>query len=227
MTKVVELDGCCRKVTGTTKVSLEGGKSYYLLGYMKEGSGKDYFTVGMTVDGTEYWPIQGSEYDSESTLGYVDPSVPAPICENGGSQYTEAMIAKMDTAQHKFGECADDIAGISGTLGTLSTASWIVTKIVEATDDIVEKVDGVMDSLKKAKIEDILGKIPKVGMFIKMGINVMDKVIDALEPLFDLLAKYMQRINSAISITSNVFKVMRVVATPTAWYLSGSHEART
>lgn len=223
MTKVVELDGCCRKVTGTTNVSLEGGKSYYLLGYMKEGSGNDYFQVGFTVNGLEYFPIQESEYETENTLGYVDPSVPAPVCENTGSQYTEALLAKMDTAQHKFGECADDIAGIASNLGTLNNASTVIKYITEAMSDIVDKIDGVFDSMNTAKVSDILGKIPKIGMFIKMGIKAMNNVMDGLNPLFDLIEKWAERIDTAFDWTSTYFTAMRIVATPTSFYLTSSH----
>jgi hypothetical protein len=45
--KVVELTGCCRKVSGTTALTWSGGKSYYIMGLVKEGRGGEYLRVGM------------------------------------------------------------------------------------------------------------------------------------------------------------------------------------
>merc|ERR1711988_1085354 len=54
---VVELDGCCRKVQGTTKLRWNQGQAYYIQAIVKEGGGGEYLDVGMTVGGREYYPI--------------------------------------------------------------------------------------------------------------------------------------------------------------------------
>lgn len=145
-----------------------------------------------------------------------------------GSEYTENMLTKMDTAQRDFALCNNDIAGIAGTLTNLKRVSMVVEKSSEALDTIMEKIDGVMDKIIKPPpvglgIADILGKIPKVGIFVKMGMKAAGKVIDGLEPLADLIAKWGDRIDDAVKVTSTVFTAARVVSAPTALYLSGSH----
>ena len=42
--KVVELNGCCREVSGTVKVTMKKGSSYYIMGHGKEGGGGEYKT---------------------------------------------------------------------------------------------------------------------------------------------------------------------------------------
>lgn len=223
MTKVVELDGCCRKVTGTTKVTLEAGMSYYLLGYMKEGGGRDYFQIGFTVNGEEYFPLQG-EYTLGATLGYEESTIP-PICETTGSHYTELMLVEMNNAAREFGACAADIHRIADTLDDLNLATTIIKALMEDSDKIMEKIDGVFDSIAKAQIGNILGKIPKIGMFIKIGIKAADKVVEALQPLFELIKNWAGVIDNAVWLASKTFTGLKWVATPTSVYLSGSHSA--
>ena len=55
--KVVELNGCCRKVDGRRSVQWIQARTYYLRAYVKEGGGGEYLYVGMKVNGKEYFPI--------------------------------------------------------------------------------------------------------------------------------------------------------------------------
>merc|ERR1711871_1196749 len=55
--KVVELNGCCRKVQGKTKIKMNKGNVYYIRAMVKEGGGGEYLQVGATVGKKEYFPI--------------------------------------------------------------------------------------------------------------------------------------------------------------------------
>merc|ERR1712072_1609455 len=62
--KVVELNGCCRKVNGNIKLSWVKGKAYYIKGLVKEGGGGEYLDIGMKVGNGEYYPIPISMFAS-------------------------------------------------------------------------------------------------------------------------------------------------------------------
>ena len=51
LTKVVELDGCCREVAGTKTMKLSKAKLYYIMGRVKEGGGGEYLDVGLQKTG--------------------------------------------------------------------------------------------------------------------------------------------------------------------------------
>jgi hypothetical protein len=55
--KMVNLNGCCRRVWGQTTVTWQKGQKYYLKAIYKEGGGGDYLQVGMKHAGKEYFPI--------------------------------------------------------------------------------------------------------------------------------------------------------------------------
>ena len=63
---VVELNGCCREVAGTVKVQWTAGKSYYIMGRVKEGGGGEYLRVGMQLPtkNTKFMPIPISMFDT-------------------------------------------------------------------------------------------------------------------------------------------------------------------
>lgn len=154
---------------------------------------------------------------------------PADDCIPGNSEFTEKMLARMDNAQEKFGDCAADISEISSSIGKLKKASTRVEQATEALDKIMEKVNTVSDKIllpypKGLGVADLLGKIPKVGIFVKMGAKAATAVIDVLEPLADNIADGYKRVDKAVKVTSTVFKGLKNTATPTSLYLTGSHK---
>lgn len=221
MVKVVELVGCCQKITGIVNVNLVEGESYYLQAYMKEAYGHDYFKIGMTEvsTGIEYFPI------ADTALGFVDPT-----CTTTGSEFTEKMLVKMDAAKDKFGDCADDIASVASTLGHLGRISQGVDLAADTMAKIMDKVNDLSDRLLRpihqggVGIVDIAGKIPKVGIFIKMGFKVVEEVIDGLDPLAQSIAGTTERIDKAVKLMGKGFTGVRAVSTPTWAYLAGSHK---
>ena len=68
LTKVVELNGCCREVSGTVKVTMKKGSSYYIMGRVKEGGGGEYLDVGMQMDPGRYMPLPVSMFDTTKKL---------------------------------------------------------------------------------------------------------------------------------------------------------------
>jgi len=171
------------------------------------------------------WVIRGCQNGEAAPSSCPDPDV-APC--SVGSEYTESMLDKMDTAQRDFEKCNADIFEIAGTLTTFRRISLVVHKSTEAMDLIMEKIDAVMDKIIKPPpvgmgIGDILGKIPKIGIFVKMGMKAAGKVVDGLEPLADLIAKWGKRIDDAVYVVDKTFLAAKVVSAPTALYLSGSH----
>jgi hypothetical protein len=57
LTKVVELNGCCRKVQGKVKLQWVAGQAYYIRAYVKEGGGGEYGQIGMRMGNQEWFPI--------------------------------------------------------------------------------------------------------------------------------------------------------------------------
>ena len=68
LTKVVELDGCCRTVVGSLKVTLKKGSSYYIMGRVKEGGGGEYLDVGMQKFTGKVMPIPMSMFDTSKSV---------------------------------------------------------------------------------------------------------------------------------------------------------------
>ena len=67
LTKVVELQGCCRQVAGTTRVQWTAGLRYFMMALVKEHGGGEYLYVGFQRDGggKKYMPIPISMFSHE------------------------------------------------------------------------------------------------------------------------------------------------------------------
>jgi len=55
--------------------------------------------------------------------------------------------------------------------------------------------------------------------------HFLDKVVEALQPLFELFKNWAGVIDNAVWLASKTFTGLNWVATPTSVYLSGSHSA--
>lgn len=147
---------------------------------------------------------------------------------DGGSVYTENLLAKMDKAQEDFSDCDRDIRDISSTLGKLTYVSWAVKKATESMDSVTEKINGVIEKVVKPPpkglgIADMLGKVPKVGIFIKMGMKTAEKAMSSIEPLTEQISNIAKRVDDAVDIMDNIFTGLKVVSIPTTLYLKGTH----
>eukprot|EP01047_Picozoa_sp_COSAG01_P070816 COSAG01_NODE_10834_length_2071_cov_16.713489_1_plen_637_part_10 len=95
LVRVVTLDSCCRKVTGTTPLRWTAGESYYIKALLKAGGGSNYVKVGMTVrtdrdsagdaSGKEYSPIPISLFDCVVPVQQTMPQPPTPTCDFDGA----------------------------------------------------------------------------------------------------------------------------------------------
>jgi len=163
-----------------------------------------------------------------SRCALVKPA-PLPSCTPGKSEFTAKTLVKMDNAQEKFGECHDDIASISSTFKNLKRVTVVVVAATDNMSKIMKSVNKVSDKIIKPYpvglgIADTLGKIPKVGIFIKMGLKTAGTVIDALDPLAATIAEHSKRVQRAVNVTAKIFKGMKRVSQPTNLYLKGSHK---
>eukprot|EP01049_Picozoa_sp_SAG25_P006404 SAG25_NODE_480_length_7508_cov_8.128627_3_plen_1083_part_01 len=106
LVKVVELNGCCRKVNGNRKLKWTAGQLYYIRALVKEGGGGEYLYVGMRVGNTEYYPIPVSMFRNvrgnvckcsggSGAYGYACPKNGKSLCAScpAGTNMNKAKTA--------------------------------------------------------------------------------------------------------------------------------------
>jgi hypothetical protein len=106
LTKVVELNGCCRKVQGKVKLQWVAGQAYYIRAYVKEGGGGEYGQIGMRMGNQEWFPIPitafvklGSQTAAKGPSIGVQLKCGAAVCEYqykgiGGTNVRDLTRAK-------------------------------------------------------------------------------------------------------------------------------------
>ena len=96
LTKVVELDGCCKTVKGSVAYKMTAGKSYYIMGLVKEGGGGEHLRVGLEM-------VQGPAAAPSFTLKYKPMKI-------------DSMFDKTKTNLKCGGyACRYDFTGFGGT----------------------------------------------------------------------------------------------------------------
>jgi len=157
------------------------------------------------------------------------PTTPSPYgpCT---PTYTDLVLGKLTPASDEFAKCNSDVQTIATTLVAVAALSAEVTLTVNQTQETVEKINEINDNVHSSGIVNMLGKIPKIGIFIKLGMKAADKMIEKLEEILVFLERHMTRINKVVQGAKKVFVNMAKVTTPTSAFLSGAnvtlHESR-
>jgi len=159
------------------------------------------------------------------------PRTDDPDCDSPtGSKSTELMLSKLKPAAQNFQSCHDDVDRIGGQLTELKDTVGDVREIATQMHSATKKINSILDKIVKKPpqgtgIADLLGKIPKVGIFIKMGLKTANKVVDPVEELAALFDKSTKKIESAIKVTEKVFVKTGKVTGPVAMLLTNGHAA--
>merc|ERR1719440_423533 len=106
LVKVVELNGCCRTVTGKKKLKWKAGNAYYIRALVKEGGGGEYLRVGARVGKQQWMPIPVAAFVSvrgnvckcsggSGAYGYACPKNGASLCAScsAGTKMNKAKTA--------------------------------------------------------------------------------------------------------------------------------------
>jgi hypothetical protein len=131
LVKVVELNGCCRTVTGKRKMKWKAGNAYYIRALVKEGGGGEYLRVGARVGKQQWMPIPVAAFVSvrgnvckcsggSGAYGYACPKNGASVCAScpAGTAMNKAKTAcAKATSGLRCGAvvCEYDWTGIGGT----------------------------------------------------------------------------------------------------------------
>jgi hypothetical protein len=138
------------------------------------------------------------------------------------------MLAKLGSAAPKFAQCylsirrlSDDLAEISDTAGDVRSVSKRINTAINKLDDIVEMV--LANPPKGYGVADLLGKVPKIGIFIKMGLNNAQMMLGKIEEISAIVHKNAKRIDDAISVVDGFFKTTGRITGTTSRFLMKSH----
>jgi len=150
MVRVAEQD-CCSRINHEVGVELTAGERYFIRGYMKEGRGRDYFSIGVTnPDGSETFPLQPQD------LGFRDSGDRVLRCGSprGCVSFYENIegndVADLFNAA-KFPGSPDSVVELQGALTTprnradnygVRMEAWFSPGLTGGYTFIVESDDG-------------------------------------------------------------------------------------
>lgn len=151
------------------------------------------------------------------------PTAAAPICTTG-SVGTTGLLAKLEPAATNFQKCHNSVESIASQLKKLKGG---MAKARRSADNLERSTEKINDVLEKTKdmTSKTLGKIPKIGIFIKMGINAATQVSNPLQKLARIISRAATKVELAVKITENTFSKTKFITAPVAKLLTGSHKA--
>jgi len=82
----------------------------------------------------------------------------------------------------------------------------------------------VLDPPKGLGIADMLGKIPKVGIFIKSGMKFAEKIINVVDRILQRIAKLAKKVNSVVNMGKKSFEAVAKVTDPATKFLRHSKD---
>jgi hypothetical protein len=119
--KVVELNGCCRKVQGKVQLQWQAGQAYYIRAYVKEGGGAEYGQVGMKVGTREWFPIPvaafvkiGSQTTAQGPSSGTQLACGAAACEYQYRGIGGTAVSAL-TKSKKFPQSPDKVVALTTT----------------------------------------------------------------------------------------------------------------
>jgi hypothetical protein len=121
--KVVELNGCCRKVQGKVQLQWQAGQAYYIRAYVKEGRGAEYGQVGMKVGTKEWFPIPvaafvkiGSQTTVQGPSSGTQLACGAAACEYQYLGIGGTAVSAL-TKSKKFPQSPDKVVALTTSFG--------------------------------------------------------------------------------------------------------------
>ena len=160
---------------------------------------------------------------SGTTNGYK--CVVIPVCTTGSTN-TKAMLSKLKPAAENFQECHDSVEGITNNLGDLKKGVVSAGDAAEKIHDVTSKIDTLLTKInKRGGVGSLLGKIPKVGIFIKMGLKTAGRIAEPLAKLTQLFEVSTTKLERAVKATEKLFVKMSKVTSPVSTLLTEGHGA--
>jgi len=159
--------------------------------------------------------------------GSTRPSPPPPppkVCTTG-SVGTDGMLDILKPAATNFQKCHDSVKGIADNLTDLKRGVKHATEAADKMQRATGKIKAVLDKVNDKGIANILGKIPKVGLFIKMGLKAAGKVATPVDKLAKMTARAVKKVELAVKITEKTFSKASRITGPVAMLLTGGHAA--
>ena len=135
------------------------------------------------------------------------------------------MLDILKPAATNFQKCHDSVKGIADNLTDLKRGVKHATEAADKMQRATGKIKAVLDKVNDKGIANILGKIPKVGLFIKMGLKAAGKVATPVDKLAKMTARAVKKVELAVKITEKTFSKASRITGPVAMLLTGGHAA--
>jgi hypothetical protein len=138
---------------------------------------------------------------------------------------TAGMLANLKPAATNFQKCHDSVKGIAGNLTDLKKGVKHATEAADKMQKATGKIKAVLGKVNDKGIANILGKIPKIGIFIKMGLKYAGKVNTPVDKLAKITGRAVKKLELAVKITEKTFSKAQRITAPVAVLLTGGHAA--
>jgi len=129
------------------------------------------------------------------------------------------LLGKIEGAADKMTLCNNSVQNIYKNLKELrkdvKQVQLMLTKVQRIVTNLARVVDRINKPIPQGLgIADKLAKIPKYGIFIKIGLQAAHKILLIIGKVVKMINKAVKRITNAIKSTENVFKKVGKVSKP-------------
>lgn len=134
------------------------------------------------------------------------------------------MYVHLGDAANSVQHCANDVNTISTDLQTLKSD---VDDIKEFNDDVKSistKLNSILTKMKDTGVTEIIGKIPKIGMVIEMGLQLTEEVSSVVKTISTRTGKVLEKISKVVDTFEEVFTELDKNTQTAADGLQTAHE---
>lgn len=121
-------------------------------------------------------------------------------------RYTLDMRRRLGMSADSTQDCANDVGSISGNVERIESGVGDVKKLTGHVNKISSNINKILKKLKESGVTDLIGKIPKIGMVIKMGMQLAEKVSGVVAKVSKRLEKMLATFHKVVKKFSKVFK---------------------
>lgn len=121
-------------------------------------------------------------------------------------RHTLDMRRRLGMSADSTQDCANDVGSISTNVETIESGVGDVKTLTGDVKKISSNINAILEKLKKSGVTDLIGKIPKIGMVIKMGMQLAEKVSGVVAKVSKRLEKMLDQFHKVVKKFSTVFK---------------------
>jgi len=147
----------------------------------------------------------------------------------GCAQYTKKMATGLTNTHKEVSECDKDVKFVRDKFGEVHEVTSDINDIAKDLAYVSKKVKEVYDKIvllppKGFGIADMLGKIPKIGIYIKSGMKFAERIINTVNRILQRVYKVTKKVDWVVKKGKQAFTKIAEVTDPATKFLKHSSD---